>query len=646
MLKFLNKIWIISAFIIFLINSQLIFAGDDLKENKLNKALDEALQCIKMTKEDLVLRTDYLEQDFFRLPAINGLMKNPLFTLPYSEIIAKNLAESGSSPYNLVTQGFKTLSSQTDEIVSVDLSYLDSAKVFLELTQDKKFKKLPKELQEALKTLYKGIIFCNGKISENISNQDTTKLTEKELDSLRNCFPKLLLEDVNDEFKSVDQLDGEAKDEENLTKELTPILKKVDLQKIYEGSKVLCLNVESALNLIKEYLLLNRSITVDSKTNFFFEKMTSLGEIIIGGYGSSDYSGAPLIVIDLGGDDKYNLQRGEQRIFSSVVIDLSGDDIYRAETDFALASGFLGSGILLDVYGNDTYLAKNFSLGSGIFGSGILIDQNGDDKYSGDIFTQGAGSFGMGILSDLKGNDQYSGALYSQGFGFTKGCGALIDSSGNDNYFAGGKYKDILRYKDHYMSLSQGFAYGIRPIMSGGIGFLVDLKGNDIYTSDIFGQGSSYWWSLGSLIDFEGNDKYVSYQYAQGAATHMTLGTLIDKSGDDVYISHGVSQGCGHDFASGILWDLLGNDYYITYDLSQGAGSANGIGILMDEKGDDNYYVGRKDNTQGYGNPRREFGSIGILIDMGGKDNYNGLGQDNTYWTTPSKWGGGIDGEF
>jgi len=124
------------------------------------------------------------------------------------------------------------------------------------------------------------------------------------------------------------------------------------------------------------------------------------------------------------------------------------------------------------------------------------------------------------------------------------------------------------------------------------------------------------------------------------------LGLLLDKAGDDDYISHGVSQGCGHDLACGILEDQAGNDNYLSFDLSQGAGSANGIGILIDYSGDDNYLVTLKSNTQGYGNPRRDYGSIGLFLDLSGRDKYLGNGEDSTWWTTLSMWGAGIDGEY
>lgn len=126
----------------------------------------------------------------------------------------------------------------------------------------------------------------------------------------------------------------------------------------------------------------------------------------------------------------------------------------------------------------------------------------------------------------------------------------------------------------------------------------------------------------------------------------MTLGFLRDDSGDDFYRGKGLMQGVGHDYSCGFIQDREGNDIYQADDLSQGAGSANGIGILMDDKGDDAYYVLKKINTQGYGNPRRDFGSIGLFLDLSGHDRYDGNGADSTIWKTDSKWGGGIDGDF
>ncbi len=620
-------------------------------ESDFDEVFTDALRCIKMTPEDLVFRDDYVDVDSFRLELIDELMRQPMQTTSINTQILSDWTDakpdgrrfslpSVFSPY-LKMRGKQTLP-LGDKLVCQDVDLGNNQFV---RDYSKSLKKLPQPLRSSLAYLFLGKRAADSKIMEAFA-----KLSDEEIGFIRKNFPLILLEDVNDEFKSPEELDKESDYEEELAKKMIPYLARIDLEKILRAGEELAFATRSCLPLLEDYLETSpqpKSLVKkkkDKENDLIFKLATSSGEIIIGGFGSSRYSGSPAIIIDLGGDDNYDISASQGKdVGSSVIIDLGGNDVYRAEGDFTCGSGFFGTGILIDLSGDDTYLTKNFSLGSGLFGVGMLVDGLGDDKYFGDTFTMGAGSFGMGFLVDMRGSDQYSAALFAQGFGFVSGMGALIDSSGNDNYFAGGRYKDILRYKDHYISLSQGFAYGFRPMMSGGIGILFDLSGNDVYTSDIFGQGSSYWWSLGTLMDAQGNDKYVSFQYAQGAGTHLTLGILEDGDGDDTYISHGVSQGCGHDLALGMLWDKSGDDNYVAQSLSQGAGSANGFGILVDESGDDGYYVSIKDNTQGYGNPRRDYGSVGMLLDFSGKDGYNGNGMDSTWWTTPSKWGVGID---
>ena len=612
---------------------------DSLKD----KALNDALRCVKMTRADLTFRSDYLDMDPFRLQKIDQLMRNPMEISSFSEEMDLRLVRDKVSTSGLLKDGFKYIISRSGKTYSGDK--LGLKEEFRLQPEDrlyikknlKKIDKLPDKLREAVSSLYIGLLKADSSWQKAVQ-----ELSSRELDSLKNYFPVIILEDEKDEFKSVEELDKQQKYEEALTKALIPLAEKFRLENAYPGNALLCGAVEKAEESLQEYLSSSPTIKA-GKNDMLLSLETPQGEILIGGFGSSVYKGSPGIIIDLGGDDQYDLTSSNH---STITLDLGGNDTYKEEGNYTLGSGFFETGILIDKSGDDTYIGRNFSLGSGLFGVGILIDDEGNDRYFGDTFVEGAGGFGVGILSDVSGTDQYNGALYAQGFGFVSGFGALVDSSGNDSYYAGGKYKDILRYKDHYISLSQGFACGIRPIMSGGFGFLCDFSGNDLYLTDIFGQGSSYWWGLGSLLDFSGNDKYISYQYAQGAATHMTLGLLLDESGDDDYISHGVSQGCSHDLACGILEDRAGNDNYLSFDLSQGAGSANGIGILIDYSGDDSYLVTLKSNTQGYGNPRRDYGSIGLFLDLSGKDKYLGNGEDSTWWTTPSMWGAGIDGEY
>lgn len=371
--------------------------------------------------------------------------------------------------------------------------------------------------------------------------------------------------------------------------------------------------------------------------------------IAIGGPGKNIYAGKFDFIIDLGGDDVYNIDHppltkgGQGGVLDggglSCIIDLAGNDYYTTSSDFALAGGLFSSSFIFDKAGDDFYESKGSgNLGAAIGGLGLLNDEKGNDTYKGISFSIGAGCFGVGLLVDREGNDFYIANSYSQGFGMTEGVGAIIDNKGNDSYLVDSRSLDIGRYNDHYVSMCQGYGLGLRPFYAGGIGLIIEGEGNDIYNTDIFGQGGAYWYSLGAIVDKGGHDKYNGYQYSQGAGIHLAVGLLKDYDGWDFYQSNGVSQGCGHDFGYGMLWDVKGNDNYSAYSLSQGAGNADGIGILIDESGTDGYLNKYPANTRGYGNQRREYGSIGIFLDASGTDYYSNPGYDSTFMNS-SNWG-------
>lgn len=362
--------------------------------------------------------------------------------------------------------------------------------------------------------------------------------------------------------------------------------------------------------------------------------------IAIGGHRHNEYHGRFDFIIDVGGDDYYNIERDKSFNNNfSCIIDLSGNDYYSTSSDFALAGALFSSSFIFDKSGDDIYESKGYgNLGAAIGGLGLLYDVKGNDTYKGLSFSIGAGCFGVGLLIDREGNDFYIANSYSQGFGMTEGVGCIIDNKGNDSYLIDSRSLDIGRYNDHYVSMCQGYGLGLRPYYGGGIGLIIEGEGNDIYNTDIFGQGGGYWYGLGAIVDKSGHDKYNGYQYSQGSGIHLAVGLLKDYDGWDFYSSNGVSQGCGHDFGFGMLYDVKGNDNYSAYSLSQGAGNANGIGILIDESGVDGYLNKFPSNTRGYGNSRREFGSIGIFLDASGDDYYSQQGFDSTL-NSSSQWG-------
>ena len=259
--------------------------------------------------------------------------------------------------------------------------------------------------------------------------------------------------------------------------------------------------------------------------------------------------------------------------------------------------------------GNDTYRADHLGCGLASFGVGLLVDRGGKDRYEIDRVSQGAAYFGIGILSDLTGDDEYRCFTQAQGFGGVKGCGVLVDREGDDRYDAD---DTKIRYPSpqdpkHNTSLAQGCAFGRRDhpgeghSLAGGVGVLIDGKGDDRYSCGVFGQGISYWYGLGMLIDREGNDTYRGVWYCQGSAAHYGVGALLDLAGDDKYVTTlTMGQGAGHDYSTAWFHDVAGNDTYESPGNCMGLGLYNGIGIFWDGAGDDTYKTGERGRVRGH----------------------------------------------
>jgi hypothetical protein len=601
-----------------------------LVESPFGRALDDALISMALMRQDLSFRTDYADTpDSFRIRAVDELLERPLDTEIYVGAFADAAAAAGSLESLLM-------------LCARELDLAPSPGGGPAIDRKGPGPRPLDVLMPAVET------------SAELMNRAFAALSEGERRFIALNAAVLLEEDEFDPDRPIDERDREAEEDEKLGDELLLLAAKVDYDAMAEAGATLARAAEHAARIaVQNPGGQPRTLGgIDAADRDHSELVTGdvwdvletdAGVVILGGPGCTTYKGEAAVIIDVGGDDHYLAAVGAamRDLPVSVVIDLGGDDIY-SSGHHGLGAGFMGVGILIDLKGDDSYSAGDFSLGSGLFGVGALLDREGNDRYAGDTCTEGAGAFGVGILRDEAGNDSYEAALFSQAFGFVMGAGLLHDAAGNDVYFAGGKYTDEIRYFDHYISLSQGFGFGWRPDASGGIGMLIDEAGNDAYVSDIFGQGSSYWFAVGGLVDYSGNDNYVSYQYAQGAGTHITVAALIDYEGDDNYVSKGVSQGCGHDLAIGLLHDLGGDDSYTCHDLSQAAGNANGIGVLVDDAGDDAYSVRNPDNTHGYGNFRRDYGSVGLFLDCAGSDSYSGRGENGAWWTY-STHGAGID---
>ncbi len=596
-----------------------------------------------LSPQDISFRTDYAEPDSFRFQVVADLMGQPLETIEYAAEL-KNGHINGQ-PEILAQYLFKQ-SAREGQVYRDDAYHAVAAEIqghYNLYYNDVTFSQI---LTRA--AAYLDVIFPRS------LDKSLGLLSGAEKRFLKNEFKELLVMRVEDEQLPFEAMDSLDELEKQYCERFVSFGHKINKDPLLDAGVNCLREVLLEVNSLRNQL---RSGAVSPKTimegtgylpdNADHEAYLGLQTgWKVGGTGNDYYNGDYKLIFDFGGDDVYDLTYDPDNPHGVIIIDLSGNDSYRAQSDFVFGSGCFSVGILMDFDGNDRYDCRSFGLGSGYFGLGLLYDAAGDDRYDGDTHVQGAGTFGIGILIDEGGRDVYNSAVYSQGFGFTEGVGVVYELTGSDSYYSGGKYKATIHYDDHYNGLSQGCGYGIRPYISGGIGAIVDLEGHDNYQSDLIAQGAGFWRALGMVYDSSGNDTYNAFQYAQGSGTHMAVGLLIDDNGNDVYFGKGLMQGCGHDYACGVILDRHGSDTYTAYDLSQGGGSANGAGLLIDNEGDDRYSVRVAKNTQGYGNPRRDFGSIGLFIDLGGLDQYYGNGRDNHYWRSDSKWGAGMDIEL
>lgn len=356
----------------------------------------------------------------------------------------------------------------------------------------------------------------------------------------------------------------------------------------------------------------------------------------IGSTGTDTFR-APL-TLDPGGDDLYAIAEADGL---ALHLDLAGDDAWSGE-DGALGGAVGGVGLLVDLAGDDDYRGGRASLGAGVGGVGVLVDLAGDDRYRAPATSQGAGVAGVGLLLDRAGTDSYDAGAYAQGYAGVRGVGALWEGEGDDLYRAGGVYPDMpTRYPDHTLSLSQGFSIGLRPDAGGGMGLLVDERGNDAYEADLFAQGCSYWFARGYLVDRAGHDRYYTYQYGQGSGIHLSVGGLFDLDGKDTYSGGNLIQGSSHDLSVGWLYDRAGDDLYAGNSTAQGGSLTNSATFLLDVAGDD-AYLARQPMSRGMGRYDRNMGAIGVFVDAAGKDHYDDALADGRV-VRPWGWGVAVD---
>jgi hypothetical protein len=286
---------------------------------------------------------------------------------------------------------------------------------------------------------------------------------------------------------------------------------------------------------------------------------------------------------------------------TALVVDLGGDDTYLAPVGATTSPGNRVS-VLVDVAGADRYAYAERPVTADAMG---FLPSDGAGRYTrgapfslSEVNRQGAGRLGVGLLYDLgAGNDQYRSLRGSQGFG-ALGIGGLMDDGGNDVYEleAGGQGAGVF-----------------------GIGVFLDAGGDDRYTAWHASQGFGYVHSVGVLYDRDGSDEYtarvtpVAYSSPQDMTvnTSMSQGMGFGRRGDVLPDRTNMAGGIG------VLRDRAGNDRYTAAIFGQGSGYWSGMGLLLDGAGDDRY------DGRWYVQGGAAHFAYAALIDGGGRDVHN-----------------------
>lgn len=386
---------------------------------------------------------------------------------------------------------------------------------------------------------------------------------------------------------------------------------------------------------------------------------TPAGDILLGTSGDDVYtSPKAFLILEPGGNDVYNgavAASTSRENLISVVIDLKGNDLYTADKYIGATqgSGVLGTGILMDMSGDDCYEAYRLAQGNAVVGTGVLFDKQGNDVYKSSLSSQASANYGLALSVDMGGDDSYDSVAFSQGFANNRSMAFLINSGGSDSYTVTQLTDDEWRvfgyelYPNVNGNWSQGCGAGNRSHwptdekgLAGGLAGLLDLgSGNDLYTGGIWVMGVGYWSGIGLLVDAGGNDIYDSRHYCQASVAHFGIAALIDMgNGNDLhtYTAEGddvrMSGGMGYAFDRGVamMIDEAGNDCYEIQHIGLGSAISlyddKGIyeqdyiySFFIDADGEDIYNKSHSKESYGYGRG-------GFFID-GGNDfdiYYNG----------------------
>lgn len=277
-----------------------------------------------------------------------------------------------------------------------------------------------------------------------------------------------------------------------------------------------------------------------------------------GEWGIGTAFGGVGLVIDARGNDRY--LGGHNSIGCAAygfggVIDLAGNDVYDSH-EYSIGVGHPGGvGFVLDRDGDDRYrcggevpsgygTAGEYScwgIGCGFGwrglaagGTGLVVDVAGNDIYDAGEFGLGCGYFlGVGMVRDMAGDDIYHSSRYGLAAAAHCAVGLFMDDKGNDTY-------------EGKTAASMAGVWDIA------VGYFHEGGGNDIYRCDGLALGASAQNGVGIFYEAGGDDVYRcganclghggAAEYAGGRLA-KNFGLFFDLGGSDSYATEGRTNG-------------------------------------------------------------------------------------------------------
>lgn len=196
-----------------------------------------------------------------------------------------------------------------------------------------------------------------------------------------------------------------------------------------------------------------------------------------------------------------------------------GNTVYSALSDAQGSAGPSGVALLVDAVGDDRYALaplplvaasaqlpdRNSSMGQGAGrgwwgrsghdalstagGVGVLVDLQGDDHYVAQVFAQGAGYHeGLGVLVDAGGRNRFEAAWYALGAAAHGAAGVMVASGSGDDVYS----------VSHVTALGAGH--------DAALGWFEDRGGHDVYALSDVGLGVGLEGGVGVFVDTQGHN--------------------------------------------------------------------------------------------------------------------------------------------